>query len=137
MKIRMGFISNSSSSSFVCAVCGGIESGMDVTLSDVGMTSCEVCGHSFHTDCINGQIFDPDYDGYDTVEEYLEDNGYESIDESDYIKCPVCNFKILAVDDVDQYLRKIHGGAKVITEEIKANFSTYDEFKNFLKSKGN
>jgi hypothetical protein len=40
MKIRSGFVSNSSSSSFVCDVCGENISGMDIGLSDAGMFEC-------------------------------------------------------------------------------------------------
>lgn len=47
MKVRHGFVSNSSSSSFVCAVCGEIESGYDLSLSDCEMSRCEH-GHEFH-----------------------------------------------------------------------------------------
>ena len=44
MKIRKCYVSNSSSSSFVCEVCGNIESGWDSSFSDVGMAIC-TCGH--------------------------------------------------------------------------------------------
>lgn len=44
MKIRRGFVSNSSSSSFVCDVCGENVSGMDMGLSDAEMFEC-VVGH--------------------------------------------------------------------------------------------
>ncbi len=44
MKIRRGFVSNSSSSSFVCDVCGENCSGMDMGLSDAEMFEC-VVGH--------------------------------------------------------------------------------------------
>ena len=46
MKVRNGFVSNSSSSSFVCLVCGNNESGMDLSLEDAGMREC-VLGHIF------------------------------------------------------------------------------------------
>lgn len=46
MKIRSGFISNSSSSSFVCDVCGYTESGWDMTLEEAEMYECEN-GHTF------------------------------------------------------------------------------------------
>ena len=37
MKTRIGFVSNSSSSSFICAICGDQQGGMDVSLDDVEM----------------------------------------------------------------------------------------------------
>lgn len=46
MKIRNGFVSNSSSSSFLCDVSGEMESGWDLCLSDAGMYECEN-GHTF------------------------------------------------------------------------------------------
>ena len=50
MKIRNGFISNSSTSSFVCGVCGHIEAERDCGLKDFEMKECEH-GHVFHIDC--------------------------------------------------------------------------------------
>lgn len=47
MKVRNGFVSNSSSSSFLCNVCGEIEGGFDCSLYDLGMSECEH-GHIFH-----------------------------------------------------------------------------------------
>lgn len=41
MKIRQGFVSNSSSSSFVCDICGAENSGWDMCLSEAEMYECE------------------------------------------------------------------------------------------------
>ena len=46
MKIVKGFISNSSTSSFICHICGHQESGWDYYLSDCGMIEC-INGHTF------------------------------------------------------------------------------------------
>lgn len=46
MKFRNGFVSNSSSSSFICDVSGEVESGWDLSLRDAGMREC-VNGHTF------------------------------------------------------------------------------------------
>jgi len=40
MKIRNGFVSNSSSSSFTCHICGNEESGRDCGLEDLGFMQC-------------------------------------------------------------------------------------------------
>jgi len=47
MKIRSGFVSNSSSSSFICAVSGGVESGWDAGLDEFDMSQCP-SGHEFY-----------------------------------------------------------------------------------------
>lgn len=46
MKIRKGFVTNSSSSSYICSVCGTLEGGYDCCLSDIGMKEC-INGHTF------------------------------------------------------------------------------------------
>jgi len=50
MKVRNGFVSNSSSSSFICDVSGREDSGWDLCLSDCDMY-----------ECVNGHIFDEKY----------------------------------------------------------------------------
>lgn len=49
MKIRTGFVSNSSSSSFVCDFCGNDVSGWDASLSEAEMFQC-INGHTI---CLN------------------------------------------------------------------------------------
>ena len=46
MKLRLGFVSNSSSSSFVCDVYGDVQAGYDMSLSEAEMCEC-VKGHTF------------------------------------------------------------------------------------------
>lgn len=55
MKYRKTFVSNSSTSSYACAVCYDIETGMDLGLHDANMFEC-VNGHTVHWDCADVNI---------------------------------------------------------------------------------
>lgn len=48
-KFRSSFVTNSSSSSFICEVCNHIECEMDLSMSDAGFVRC-VNGHEFCED---------------------------------------------------------------------------------------
>jgi hypothetical protein len=52
MKVRTGFVSNSSTSSFICDICGDVEAGYDLSLTDVEMHQC-VNGHIYHDNCVD------------------------------------------------------------------------------------
>lgn len=77
MKMRKGFVSNSSSSSFICDITGHVEGGYDCCLSDVEMAEC-VKGHTFLTSEF------PDVENF--CQE--EDDGRYCIPEE---MCPICN----------------------------------------------
>lgn len=49
MKYRSDFVTNSSSSSYTCDICGRTESGWDMGLSEAEMVEC-VNGHIFCAD---------------------------------------------------------------------------------------
>lgn len=55
VKIRQGFVSNSSSSSFICDVSGEEKSGRDCNLSDCNMYEC-INGHIFLEGYLVGDI---------------------------------------------------------------------------------
>jgi hypothetical protein len=127
MKYRTGFVSNSSSSSFICDISGRSESGWDMCFSDVGMYSCE-----------NGHTFDEDYALYsdeikihlleelkDTILEYHDEDLWESLQEADDITdfhdiddfvyelpeccCPICTFKVYSESDMKRFMKKKYG----------------------------
>ena len=72
MKIRINYVSNSSSSSFICDVCGREEIVYDATARDVHMIQCEN-GHTF---CEEHQI--PFEHTVNSFKEYLKQNLFTS-----------------------------------------------------------
>ena len=114
MKIRKGFVSNSSSSSFICLVCGTVESGMDASPSDFGMSEC-VHGHTF---C----------NGHATSQEGLASYGApESC-------CPICTLSSIITDDYLNYLC-IKNKINIIDigNEIRKSFSNLQELQKYIK----
>lgn len=71
MKKRSGFVANSSSSSYICDVCGETKAGMDMSLSDAYMLQC-VNGHIFCEDHAIGDI--PKYPSKQNAIEQLTRN---------------------------------------------------------------
>lgn len=156
MKIRKGFVSNSSSTSFVCEICGESESGWDLCLSDSGMVEC-INGHTF----CEGELLE-DVPENEKSNEMHKD--YPSDVDSKY--CPICNFIVFSSFDLSKYLEKLTGISKdealqevkrlnprrkklyneeyiafactkneinkgTLIDEIKNKFITYRNFKNF------
>jgi len=74
MKIRKGFVSNSSSSSFVCDISGEVFGGYDCGLGDFDMCEC-VKGHTFV------------YDGYEKAASWVAENDNYSVPAE---LCPIC-----------------------------------------------
>ena len=79
MKTRAGFVSNSSSSSFVCEICGCAESGMDSSASDFNMSECER-GHTWCNEHHNKEAAlgpEPEYGSADHIQ-WVKDNFYDT-----------------------------------------------------------
>lgn len=98
MKIRHGFVSNSSSSSFVCDVCGAECSGMDMCLSDAEMYRCE----NDHTFCDSHMIKGKKVTDDDADEEDEED--YDERYDAPEAICPICNMNGITRNDLIAYL---------------------------------
>jgi hypothetical protein len=158
--IRKCFVSNSSSSSFVCCLTGEADSGMDASPSDLGMIEC-ANGHIFYErfllegedptlqdkrDWLKSQS--EKYDWYkkhyedslamddEEFEEYFEDEwDYEFNEEGISTKrCPVCQMQDLPNDDLSAYfLAQLGKTRKEFAGMMKEQFGTYDKFQEFIK----
>lgn len=76
MKFRKDFVTNSSSSSFVCDITGSTESGWDMCLSEAEMVEC-TCGHTFYSRFLEKDVEDlEDKEIMDYLDVYFEDRSY-------------------------------------------------------------
>lgn len=88
MKLRLGYVSNSSSSSYTCDVCGRNESGYDLSISEIEMKTCR-CYHEF---CDQHMIISfPIKNIINLLEEYQEDEDIKDLYEK---------FKVLPPDTI-------------------------------------
>jgi hypothetical protein len=118
MKIRTGFVSNSSSSSYTCEVCGEEASGWDLCPSECGMIEC-ARGHVF---CEEHRLENPEAAG--------DRPGYGI----DVLCCPVCQLQTIRDRDMKQYLLKKVGLTEdQVAEEIRKNFKALQDLQNFIK----
>jgi len=121
MKLRKGFVSNSSSSSFLCEVCGEDYSGMDAGLDEAEMFECEYG----HVVCYDHIILGEDEDKYD-----IPDFPYEI----DSKHCPICSFATLTDSMLARYLMKETGKElDEIKKEFLKKFKNYEEYLKYVK----
>lgn len=142
MKIRKGFVSNSSSSSFVCDVCGNVESGYDASASEMGFANCEN-GHLFCEDHIVRELTDEQVRGLvkRIIEEGYANSDFYDLEESEQIEeiravldnkymntnsfeeygfdgelpaecCPICSMQHIPDSEVLTYILKAHNSSR-------------------------
>lgn len=128
MKFRKDFVTNSSSSSYVCEICGNTESGFDISLSDTDMVQCEN-GHTIceiemlpgsREDLSDDRLLMSYADVYYNARLEEDDFRY-SVDER---FCPICQFIEYSQSDLAKYLEKKY---KVSRDEV------FEKIKQFNK----
>ena len=162
-KYRTGFVSNSSSSSFTCDICGETASGMDMVLSDADMFSCE----NGHICCNSHQIETPEpsleekrkslvakiqrttyYTDVQRAAEclamadYSEDEVCEAYDDlmtddgHSANECPVCMFQKIDQSLAFQYLLKKYSiTIPDLLVELKTKYPSFAEFRTDILGK--
>jgi len=141
MKIRTGFVSNSSSSSFICDITGGVESGYDCSYDDLGMSKCER-GHVFYTKFLVKELdeltteekkdflikYHIDEDEEGTIKDIIKDYGNPSA------MCPICSMKKVSLDESRKYmLKKLNLSEEKLKEEILNNFHSYNDYIEYIR----
>lgn len=129
MKIRNGFVSNSSSSSFQCDYCGTFEvdEGGDMGMYEFGFVECKA-GHTICTSHLSA-------DAQRKVEELAADD--EDFQWSPTIEtddCPLCQLEVIRDDDLVNFLLQTVGKTREeMVNEIKERAKTLDQFRSFMK----
>jgi hypothetical protein len=157
MKVRKGFVSNSSSSSFICEISGEIETSCDTTYKEIGFAECEN-GHTFCSEFLLPgiddliKLFDPS--NIDTKITTVEDIDAiikdrkraeemikcESIyDIANYYEvpkvfCPICQMEKFSKDElIDFLLKESNTTIEKLSKVVKERFSNYKDFKEYLE----
>ena len=163
MKVRVGFVSNSSSSSFTCDVCRYTVSGMDMGYADANMYSC-VNGHEFCRE--HAMPWEPSWEekreillgtwrvskdahvkhllekaakSEEKLDQIIHEHDLEDLLELDDYEvpadmCPLCTFGNVHERDAYKYLLKVAGRTESdLLAELKARFGSYPEMKQWLK----
>jgi len=112
MRIRIDFVSNSSSSSYLCDVCGEIGSGWDAEPENVGMLICKDYNHTFciehafdgFEDCeLDSSFFKDDEKLFEPFKEYVWDRIMNSYEEHN-INCSIADYLVTIGITKDKFL---------------------------------
>jgi len=119
MKIKTGFVSNSSSESFVCDVCGDIRSGWDAIPSELGFQWCEN-EHYFCEEHLKGDVV------------RINSTAWGECVSTE--SCPVCSLIDVRDSDLLEYcLKKLGTSESKLKNKIKKEFNNLQELKKYLK----
>lgn len=131
MKIRSGFVSNSSSSSYTCLVCGSTESGYDVSLSDLEMFECE----NEHLVCQSHAVGEGiKKTKWGTNLRSVIKEGATDLWSVPAKYCPICQLEAVSEADLLAYcLKKLYRNRKDMTDEIRRNYNSYEQFRKDIQ----
>lgn len=132
MKYRQSFVTNSSSSSYTCSLCGETASGWDLCLSEAEMLEC-VNGHTICESHFDRKWLDEMMEKFEDEEspDFNEEWRYEFSEKF----CPVCNFTKLLGDDIVKYLIKYKNlNIEEIRKEILEKFDSYPDFQEKISN---
>jgi hypothetical protein len=157
MKVRKGFVSNSSSSSFICEISGETFEGRDASLSDFNLVEC-ANGHTFCDEFLLADfeefksLFEGEPPTFDEVNVFVKDeklsqeliNNYKEYGEIDddiengygipVSFCPICQMEKFSKSELISYLMtKCDTDINKLSVEVKAKFNNYKEFQEYLK----
>lgn len=162
MKTRQGFVSNSSTTTFICQVCNEEVGGMDLCIDDAGMFRCA----NDHTMCLSHALggeylslqnkrdyvisYSSSSDENKEKAETLNDEDFEEFFDSDsgfsydiiynYLPslCPICQFQEADTDDIMKYLLLTCEKTKEqILNELKEKFGDYKDFRKAIEGENN
>ena len=130
MKMRNGFVSNSSSSSYICEICNEIESGYGIGPSDLGMEYCEN-GHYYHTSCLHNKDIKEKVEELFKLKEQEEKNEDNDYDEVPSKYCPVCQMIVISDSLVLRHiLETANLDINKVKDEMRKKFAKNKENKN-------
>lgn len=132
MKIRSGFVSNSSSSSFVCDLCGNAESGYDMSIQDADMFRCTDCGKEY---CISHKLSPSDDELSKWYLDYLDKKISENIlDNCSYYKNIVNGGDKKKILEAEQYLNDKRSRLEKEKSDFANNLSTGEmDVRDFIR----
>lgn len=158
MKIREGFVSNSSTTSFTCSACGRVVSYHDSSSDeDIGITRFN-CGHKtcscFEVDLSNPNVqkkwredatleLNTQYPNDEDVKQVLEiEDFFEFLDAcmdfeifNPSSMCPVCSFKKISDKLAYKYILINHKlKLSDVKKEMKARFENIDGFNAWCEA---
>lgn len=144
MKFRRDFVTNSSSSSYICEICGSKRMGMDLSISDAGMSYCVnghcVCDEDMYTIPVEMMIAELMKVDAQREEEDFKNLSYGEILDlyDDYYDgrwnvpeeyCPICRFEEYSESDMAKYLLLEHG---IPRDEVFAEIKKYNRRRRKL-----